>query len=71
MFCSKTVNNLINKIYNGCLRIAYEMEDANFQDLLIRDSSWTIHENNVHTLPIEICKSLNHISHSLMQAFFI
>ena len=29
------------------------MEDSNFEDLLIKDSSWTIHENNIHTLLIE------------------
>ena len=46
------------------------MEDANFEDLLIKDSSWTIHENNIHTLLIEICKSLNHISPPIMQEFF-
>ena len=38
------------------------MEDANFDDLLIKDSSWTIHENNFHTLLIEINKSLNHVT---------
>ena len=46
------------------------MEDANFEDLLIKDSSWTIHENNIRTLLIEIHKSLNHISPPIMQEFF-
>ena len=55
MFCSKNANNLINKIHKRSLRI-YEMDDANFEDLLIKDSSWTIHENNIHTLLIVISK---------------
>ena len=46
------------------------MEDANFEDLLIKDSSWTIHENNIHTLLIEIFRSLNHTSPPIMQEFF-
>ena len=46
------------------------MEDANFEDLLIKNSSWTIYENNSHTLLIEIYKSLNHISPPMMQEFF-
>ena len=46
------------------------MEDANFEDLLIKDSSWTFNENNNHTLLIEISKALNHISPSIMQGFF-
>ena len=37
---------------------------------LTKDSSWTIHENNMHTLLIEICKSLNHISPPITQEFF-
>ena len=55
--CSKTASNLTNKIHMHSLRVIYEMEDANFEDLLIKDSSWTIHENNFHTLLIEIYKS--------------
>ena len=46
------------------------MEDANFEDLLIKDSSWIIHEKNIHTLLIEIYKSLNHASPPIMQEFF-
>ena len=41
-----------------------------FPNLLIKDSSWTIHENNIHTLLIEIHKSLNHISPPTMQNLF-
>ena len=39
MYCSKTANNLINKIHKRSLRVIYDMEDANFEDLLIKDSS--------------------------------
>ena len=46
------------------------MEDANFEDLLTKDRSWTIHENNIHTLLTEIYKSPNHISPPIMQEFF-
>ena len=46
------------------------MEYANFEDLLIKDSSWTIHENNIHALLVEISKFLNHISPPIMQEFF-
>ena len=70
MYFSKTANNLINKIHKRILRVIYEMEYANFEDLLIKDNSWTIHENNVHTLLIEIYKSLNHNSPPIMQEFF-
>ena len=70
MYCSKPANNLINKIHKRSLRVIYEMEDAKFKDLLIEDSSWTIHENNIHTLLMEIYKFLNHIGPPIMQGFF-
>ena len=44
------------------------MEEVNFENFLIKDSSWN--ENNIHTLLIEIYKSLNHISPPIMQEFF-
>ena len=51
-------------------QLPYEMEDANFEDFLIKDSSWTVYENNIHELLIEIYKSLNHISPPMIQEFF-
>ena len=52
MFCNKTSNNQINKIHKRTLRLVYEMEDANFEDQLLKDNSWNVHENNIHTLLI-------------------
>ena len=46
------------------------MEDADFEDLLIKDSSWTTHENNIHTLLIEIYESRNHIGPPIVQKSF-
>ena len=45
MFCNKTANNQINKIHKRSLRLVYQLEDENFEDLLIKDNSWTIHES--------------------------
>ena len=35
------------------------MEDANFEDLLLKANSWNVHENNIHTLFIEVYKSIH------------
>ena len=59
MFCNKTSNNQINKIHKHTLSMLYEMEDANFEDLPLKDNSWNVHENNIHALLIEIYKSIN------------
>ena len=56
MFCNKTSNNQINRIHKRTLRLVYEMQDANFEDLLLKDNSWNVHESNIHTLLTEIYK---------------
>ena len=30
------------------------MQDVNFEDLLLKDNSWNVHESNKHTSLIEI-----------------
>ena len=48
------------------------MEDAKFEDLLLKDSSWNVHENNIHMLLIEIYMmySINNQSPPVMEDFF-
>ena len=70
MFCNKTSNNQINKIHKCTLRLVYEMEDVNFEDLLLKYNSWNVHENNIHTLLIEMYKSINNLSPPIMKDFF-
>ena len=44
------------------------MED--FEDLLLKDNSWNVHENNIHTLLIKIYKSINNLGPPIMKYFF-
>ena len=46
------------------------MQDANFEDLLLKDNSYNVHESNIHTLLIEIYKSINNLSPPIMKKFF-
>ena len=59
VFCGKIENKFINKIHKRTLRLIYDTEDANFEYLLERDKSRTIHENNLQKLPVEIYKSIH------------
>ena len=70
MFCNKTSINQINKIHKRTLRLVYEMQDANFEDLLLKDNSWHVHESNIHTLLIEIYKLIDILSPPVMKDFF-
>ena len=42
------------------------MEDANFEDLLLKGSSWNVHESNIHTLLIEIHESNQYLKPVLL-----
>ena len=59
VFCGKIENKFINKIHKRTLRLIYDTEDANFEYLLERDKSRTIHENNLQKLLVEIYKSIH------------
>ena len=71
MFCNKTSDNQINKIHKRTLRLVFEMEDANFEDVLLKDNPWDVHENNIHTLLIKIYKSINNLTPPIMKDFFL
>ena len=70
MFCGKTENKSINKTYKRTLQLIYNTEDATFEYLLERDKSRTIHEDNIHTVLVEIYKSIPYISPLTMWNFF-
>ena len=46
------------------------MEDVNLEDLILKDNLWNVHESNIHTLLIEIYKSINNLSPPIMKDFF-
>ena len=70
MFFNKISNNQINKTYKRTLRLVYEMQDVNFENLLLKDISWNVHESNMRTLLIEIYKSISNLSPPIMKDFF-
>ena len=70
MFCNKTSKSVKqNKIHKRALRKVCEMEDANFEDLLLKDNYWNAHEINIHTLLNEIYKSINNLNLPIMKDF--
>ena len=58
MFCNRKSNNIINKIHERALRIAYNDYTSNFENLLSNDESVTIHQRNIQSLACEIHKPL-------------
>ena len=70
MFHSRTLNNKINRLHEKALRIVYADFKANFDELLEKDSSFSIHHRNIQKLPIETFKLLNGIFPPIMNEVF-
>ena len=70
MFHSRGLNNRINKIHEKALRLVYSDNQSTFSELLIKDSSMTIHERNLQSLTIEVYKSINNLSPVIMKGSF-
>ena len=54
IFHDRNVNNKINKIHERALRIAFKDTSSNFEELLIKAASVTIHQRNLQLLTTEI-----------------
>ena len=70
MFHSRKLNERINHIHKGLLRIVYKDFESSFQDLLIEDNSLKIHHRNLQKLVTEIFKVKNGLSPELMNDNF-
>ena len=70
MLHSRQLNNRINKIHYRALKIIYRDDNSSFEDLLLRDGSFTVHERNVQSLAIELYKVAYGISPEIMRHIF-
>ena len=70
MFHSHSLNNKIKRLHECCLRIIYNDKHSNFDVLLEKDNSVSIHHNNIHSLTIEMYKVANGLSPEIMKDVF-
>ena len=56
MFCSRQINNMINKIHERALRIVLNDNISDFETMLRNMNDITIHHRNIQTLMIELFK---------------
>ena len=73
MFSTKDANNKIEKLHKRALQIIHSDYDSalNYEDLLLRDNSVTIHQRNLQFLMTEIFKTIHGLNPSFMKEFFI
>ena len=71
MFHDRSVNKKINKIHERALRIAYKDSCSNFEELLTKANSVTIHHKNLQLLATEIFKTQRNLNPSFMNQIFM
>ena len=62
MFHGLKTNYKINRLQERALRLIYNDYISSFDELLSKDGTFTIHEQNIHNLAIEMFKALNDLS---------
>ena len=70
MFHSRCLNNKINRLHERCLRMICNDKISNFEELLNKDNSVSIHYSNIHALAIEMYKVANDMSPEIMNEVF-
>ena len=67
---NRSLNTQINKIHHRALSIVYRDNTSSFETLLKKSGSVSIHHRNIQSLAIEIFKSVNNLSPSIMSELF-
>ena len=70
MFHSRILNNKINRLHEKALRIVHRDYKSKFDELLGKNSSFSIYYRIIQTLAIEIFKFLNGLSPQIMNEVF-
>jgi hypothetical protein len=70
MFHSRELNNKISRVHKRALKILYNDEESTFEELLIRDGAFTVHQRNIQILLTEMFKTKNKLEPQLLQGIF-
>ena len=68
-YCQRKSINLINRIHERALRIAFDYL-SDFNSLLVKDDSVTIHHRNIQALTLEIYKTQNNLNPQFLKEVF-
>ena len=71
MFHERQINDKINKLHERALRIVYNDTVTSFENLLIKDKSFTIHHQNIQLLAIEIYVAIHKLPGGNISEFFV
>ena len=61
MFHGRKINDKTNKLHERALGIVYNDNITSFEELLVKDKTFTIHHQNIQSLTIEIYTAVNNL----------
>ena len=67
---SRSTNNKINRLHERALRFVYDDYSSSFDELLVLDNAFTVHQYNIQTLCIELYKVYNNLSQTVFSELF-
>ena len=67
---NKSINKKINNLYERALTLIYCDYSSDFQELLQRDNSVTIHQKNIQALATMMHKVVNNIAPNIVSELF-
>ena len=62
MYCKRSLSTNINRLNKRCFWINYNDKKSNFNELLVKDSSVSIHHQNLQKLAVEMFKVCRDLS---------
>ena len=70
MCCNRSLNTKINQLHERCLWIVYNDKESNFNELLVKDCSVSIHHQNLQKLAVKIFKVSRGLSPEIVNKLF-
>ena len=70
MFHERQINK-INKLHERALRIVYNDTIMSFEELLVKDKTFTTHYQNTQSLAIDMYKAVNNLPGGNLSEFFV
>ena len=71
MFHGRQINDKINKLHKKALRVVYNDTITSFEEMLIKDKTFTIHHQNIQSLANEMYKAVNKLPGKNLSEFSI
>ena len=71
MFHGRQINDKTNKLHERALREVYNDTITSFEELLVKDKTFTIHHQNIQSLAIEMYKAVSNLLGGNLSGFLV